>query len=342
MDIEFIRHIGKLNTINPPKKPIVSVVIPTYNRSFCIAQTLDSVFKQTYSDYEVIVVDDGSTDNTAEIIKGYGELVRYVYQQNSGASAARNTGVHIAHGDWIAFLDSDDEWFPDKLKIQMDDVSANPNAVAHMVDAIIGDQQHFPGTLFSLRGTRTKYEHEPVRQRPLIDVLETQFFTPCWLLNRKAIQSAGSFNTSKRIFEDIDLLTRVALQGPFLVNCYVGTHVHRKPGDSGALSHLYQTSRQESLKNIITMYENLNLSKKLTKKEVRYVKKELAAYYLELAITQGKYKKTTNYYNAIISSLKYNHSLFGLAKVLALLMIGVGGFEALRRIKNIDKKDIRH
>jgi len=290
----------------------------------------------------VIVVDDGSTDNTKQIIEGYGQKVKYFYQQNLGASAARNTGIDKAKGEWIAFLDSDDEWFPEKLKIQIDDLNAHPFAKAHMVDAIIDDQQHFQSSLFSIMGKWESYERELVRERPLIDVLETQFFTSCWLLNRETIKSAGAFNASMRIFEDIDLLTRVALEGPFLVNCYVGTNMRRKLGGSvPPLSDLYQTSRQESLKNIIAMYKNLILSNKLTKKEIRYTKKELAANYVELAIAQGKYKKNICYYNALTASLKWNHTLFGLAKVLTLLLFGVRGFEALRRIKNIDQKEFR-
>lgn len=100
-------------------KPIVSVVIPTYNHERYIAEALDSVLAQTYKDYEVIVVDDGSTDNTREVVKSYGDAVRYIYQQNKRMSAARNTGIRAAQGEYIAFLDSDDTWYPQKLEKQM-------------------------------------------------------------------------------------------------------------------------------------------------------------------------------------------------------------------------------
>jgi len=320
-------------------RPTVSVVIPTYNRDFCIVQTLETVFNQTYTDYEVIVVDDGSTDNTSQLINGrYKEKVKYIYQSNAGVSIARNTGIQAAQGDWIAFLDSDDEWLPEKLRYQMEDLGANTGAVAHMVDVLISGSEK---TMFELRGLRVEFERQPFRERPLCEVLKSTFFPSSWVVSRNAIQAAGYFNTSMRIFEDTDLLSRVALEGAFLVNCYVGTNIRRKPGDSGALSDLYQTARQESLSNIITMYKNLILSKKTTKKEIIYIEKELAANYLELAIAQGKYKKNICYYSTLAASLKCDHTFFGLAKVLILLILGVRGFEVLRRIKNIDQKELR-
>ena len=98
----------------------VSAIIPAYNREKTIARAIDSVLAQKYSVAEVIVVDDGSTDNTSGIVKSYGEKVRYYYQDNSGAAAARNKGVHEARYGWIAFLDSDDFWLPDHLQRMTD------------------------------------------------------------------------------------------------------------------------------------------------------------------------------------------------------------------------------
>jgi glycosyltransferase involved in cell wall biosynthesis len=323
---------------NNSNNPMVSVIIPSYNRGHCIEQTLDTVFKQSYTEFEVIVVDDGSTDDTAQLIKAYRREINYIYQKNAGASAARNTGIDNAKGDWIAFLDSDDEWYPDKLKVQMDDLRTNPGMVAHIVDCNVGDHQE---TLFSLRKTRTNYEQEPIRQRPLIDVLETQFFTSCWILKKETIKSVGAFNNQLRIFEDIDLLVRIAQQGPFMVNCYVGTHMYRKPGESGALSDLYQSSRQESLKNLIAMYKNLAHAQGLTESESKYIKKQLAGSCLELTVAIGKKEKNLAYYQCLLDALKWDHSPFGTVKVLVLFILGIAGYEALQKVKNRNKKALR-
>lgn len=92
--------------------PKFSVIIPTYNRATLLREALDSVFAQKFTDYEVIVVDDGSTDETAAVVDSYGGRIRYFQQKNQGPGAARNWGVNSADGEYIAFLDSDDLWFP--------------------------------------------------------------------------------------------------------------------------------------------------------------------------------------------------------------------------------------
>jgi glycosyltransferase involved in cell wall biosynthesis len=92
--------------------PLFSVIIPTYNRAALIGQAVDSVFAQMYNDYEVIVVDDGSTDRTTDVLQDYGDRIRVLHQQNTGPGAARNAGVRQARGVYVAFLDSDDVWFP--------------------------------------------------------------------------------------------------------------------------------------------------------------------------------------------------------------------------------------
>lgn len=99
--------------------PNVSVIIPAYNRAFIIGQTIDSVLQQTYGNYEIIVVDDGSTDNTYEALKPYWDKIRYEYKENGGIASARNRGLELAQGEYIAFLDSDDFWKPEKLEKQM-------------------------------------------------------------------------------------------------------------------------------------------------------------------------------------------------------------------------------
>ena len=92
----------------------VSVIIPTYNRSHCLGDAIDSVLAQTHKNLEIIVVDDGSTDGTKDIVRSYGWPVKYIYQTNQGVSAARNRGIKEARSEWIAFLDSDDEWHQKK------------------------------------------------------------------------------------------------------------------------------------------------------------------------------------------------------------------------------------
>ena len=108
--------------------PRISVVIPAYNAAPYIAAAIDSVVGQTYKDLEIIVVDDGSVDNTAAVLQTYGNKVRYVRQENQGVSSARNHGIRVAQGELIAFLDADDVWFPEKLELQTQFLSAHEEA----------------------------------------------------------------------------------------------------------------------------------------------------------------------------------------------------------------------
>lgn len=107
--------------------PKVSVVIPTYNSAKYLPQALDSVLQQTYTDYEIIAIDDGSTDNTRAVIEPYLAKIHYVYQENQGVAAARNRGIELAKGELIAFLDADDLFLPDKLQAQVAIFEAQPD-----------------------------------------------------------------------------------------------------------------------------------------------------------------------------------------------------------------------
>ena len=97
----------------------VSVIIPTYQRAHVVGRAINSALAQTYPDIEILIIDDGSTDNTAQVVQGYGSNVHYIYQGNQGRPAARNNGIRHATGEFIAILDSDDWWQPSKLEKQV-------------------------------------------------------------------------------------------------------------------------------------------------------------------------------------------------------------------------------
>lgn len=108
--------------------PKVNIIIPTFNRAYCIERAIDSVLNQTFKDFDLWIVDDGSTDNTGELLTKYGTDKRFNYcrVENGGVSKARNIGVSKTSGEWLAFLDSDDEWLEDKLERQIKYIKENP------------------------------------------------------------------------------------------------------------------------------------------------------------------------------------------------------------------------
>ena len=140
-----------------PHKPLVSVITPTYNRAYCLPRTLDSALAQTHADLEILVVDDGSTDDTRALIaQKYAKepRVRYIYQENQRVAAARNHGLELARGEYIAFLDSDDLWEPWKLELQVACMERYPDVGMTWTDMQALDPD---GNIVSPRFLRTMY-----------------------------------------------------------------------------------------------------------------------------------------------------------------------------------------
>ena len=187
--------------------PLVSVVIPTYNYGRFIGETVESVLTQTYRPVETIIVDDGSTDDTRERVAGYGGRVRYIYQQNSGLSAARNTGIHAAKGEFIALLDSDDLWLPDKLERQIDVCIQYPDSALVATERFAIDET----------GQRLDYVAESCaragfRELTARDLLEFPAFSPSSVVLRKdALLAVGGFDEALTAVEDMEMWVRIAV-----------------------------------------------------------------------------------------------------------------------------------
>ncbi|MBI4572082.1 MAG: glycosyltransferase family 2 protein [candidate division NC10 bacterium] len=184
---------------------LVSVIIPTHNRAALVREAIESALNQTYPAREVIVVDDGSTDETPEVLARYGDAIRTVRTANRGCAAARNAGVGVARGQYLAFVDSDDAAPPDRLSLQVPVLDAHPD-----VGIVYGNSIAFGP---DLPGEQV---HHPVRPDPDGSVAEGIFFTTrigfdSVLLRRAAVEQAGGFDESLRHNEDTDLLLRVAL-----------------------------------------------------------------------------------------------------------------------------------
>jgi len=202
--------------------PLVSIIIPVYNGEKFIIETLDSVFAQTYRPIEAIVIDDGSIDKTAEIVKSYqrlnyqtgtqGSLI-YIHQKNSGPSKARNTGIKAAKGDYIAFLDADDLWTPMKLERQMEYITSN-----NKISLVFGDMKVFNDKGISADSSFKKKGYPPCDERGRVlnafERLVEKNYIPSGtvLLKKKCFENAGYFDESISHGEDYDLWLRIALK----------------------------------------------------------------------------------------------------------------------------------
>ncbi len=198
----------------------VSVIIPTYNRIQFIEIAIKSILNQTYKPIEIILIDDGSNDGTFDMVKKRFPFVELVYQPNSGVSCARNVGIKMARGDWIAFLDSDDEWLPEKLTTQIHSIRNNPNILFfHSNEIWIKN-----GLRINQGKKHAKYGGQIFEK--CLDICRIS--PSSVVMHRKIFQNIGLFDESLPICEDYDMWLRVTSRykvfysNKFLINKYGG------------------------------------------------------------------------------------------------------------------------
>jgi len=176
---------------------LISVIIPTYNRADLIKDAISTVLAQTYQNFEIVVVDDGSQDNTAEIIRDFGdERIKYIYQENSGVSSARNNGIKNASGEYVAFLDSDDLWHPQKLEKQLSVLENNPDA------GLVTTSSQY---------TTKKIKKHCAKSNILLNPYKVFCGTPTLLIRKNVLETAGLFDEYMALCEDWDLFFRISL-----------------------------------------------------------------------------------------------------------------------------------
>jgi len=200
--------------------PMVSVIIPTYNRGSLVTAAIDSVLAQTFTDFELIVVDDGSTDDTAKRLGPYLDRIRYVHQANLGASAAQNAGLREASGEWVAILASDDIWHPTKLERQFEAIgSLGPAFGACFTDCRFVGNPKMQATAFEEAGFKPDQAFGPLRN-PLRYVWEAGFglYVQSLLASRSLVMEVGGFDESLNYSEDRDLVFKLSFRTEF---CYV-------------------------------------------------------------------------------------------------------------------------
>lgn len=239
----------------------ISVVIPAYNARAYIGRTIESVLRQTHPPSEIIVVDDGSTDNTAEVIRGFAGRVKLIEQANAGASAARNAGIEAATGDWIAFLDGDDEWLDQRLEKQADYLRRYPELVwvtGNYYECFC-DPDH------------TLIPHEQGKSDALLEVdgyFEDYFdsykasccgHTDMMLIRRDVLYEAGLFCVGQPRMNDEDMWFRIAYRYPKVG--YVKEPLaiyHRGVGGSIVKTHNHPEIVIELIQRHLTLAEEQN------------------------------------------------------------------------------------
>jgi glycosyltransferase involved in cell wall biosynthesis len=194
--------------------PTIAAIVPSYNRAHCVGYAIDSILAQTHPCDEIIVVDDGSTDNTPDVLAAYGDAIRVIRQENAGVSAARNAGIRAATSDWIAFLDSDDIWKPEKVAIQREFLRPDTTVLVATNWAYETNRHSAAFDDLQLDG-----QHR-VLTDPLLHLCRDpghRLWLPTWAVRRAALLRVNGFDARMRIGEDNRLLFQLAYLGTFVL-----------------------------------------------------------------------------------------------------------------------------
>lgn len=224
----------------------VAVIIPCYNAAPYLSRALDSVFAQTYRDYCVYVINDGSSDDTAAVLRSYAGRIISLEQEHSGQAAARNHGIRLSDNPYLAFLDADDEWLPKKLERQIKMLRETPATGMIYSDCFTKGDNRFSGSYFARIGT-------PTGGRVFEQFLTTcGVYTPTVIVRRECLLDVGLFDETFPVGEDYNLWLRIAARWEVEVIPEVLAIRHVTPG---SLSRT--TSSEQVASNVVTVFEKL-------------------------------------------------------------------------------------
>jgi glycosyltransferase involved in cell wall biosynthesis len=313
----------------------VSVIIPTYNRAHCVDLAIDSVLAQTSAAVEIIVVDDGSTDETAQMLAKYGDAIHVIRQANQGVAAARNAGIQAAQSKWIAFLDSDDEWEPDKIARQSESLSSDSNVVAHVTNGwVYTANSSEPVDWFSVRGLSSSQNIPLHVADPLRWVLATLFMTPGLVARKDAVAAVGGFDTSLCMFEDLDLLARLALHGAFGIDRTPLFRVYRRGPTGTSLTEQCAASVDRMARSLSYVYSKLLRCPGLTQTDLRDLRRRLSARRADVAVAERAELGVLESLPTFTRSIRDYPSITAGVRAAAGLLGGVKAIEWLRRCRH--------
>jgi len=234
-------------------RPLVSVIIPTYNRRDLLREAIDSVLSQTFKDFELIVVDDGSVDGTGRMLRRYGDRLTYVVQENRGVSVARNRGIDLAGGGYITFLDSDDLWMPTKLETQM-----------RLFQDQRGARVCYTDEVWIRNGKRVnqKKRHAKYAGWIYVHCLPLCIISPSSVcLRREVLDTVGLFDPKMFVCEDYDLWLRVTARYP--VHFIPEQLIVKRGGHADQLSTRSWGNDRFRVRALVKILENGTLDERL-------------------------------------------------------------------------------
>ncbi len=273
--------------------PTVSVIIHTFNNEKFIAETVESVLKQTYNDYEIIVVDDGSEDGTRNALLPYMQDIRYHYKENGGIASAKNAGISLCNAEFVAFLDHDDLWVPDKLKIQMEHFNNNPQ-----VGLVYAKYTSFRDG----KELRTKPE-KGYSGWIFKELLSKSFIqTSTVMVKRECLDAVGPYDESFTLGDEYDMFLRVAkrFQCSFVDKELTRYRIHDRNASKDDL--LFNKENLRVFKKVYKGYTDLD------EKEKKILRKRIAMYSIKVAkglYSQGQLEESKKYQKEALEYLPF-------------------------------------
>jgi glycosyltransferase involved in cell wall biosynthesis len=258
--------------------PAVSIIVPAYNVTKYIAETLDSILAQTFKDYEIIVVNDGSpdTEDLERVLSPYMNQIVYIKQRNKGLSGARNTAIQAARGELIALLDADDKWMPDYLEVHYQMMKEDPTIDVVYSDAIIfGEALDFGQRYMDICPSDGEVTFESVAtQRCNVMVSAT--------IRRETVIKAGMFDETLRSAEDFDLWLRILKKGGRIVYHNQPLVFYRRRPGSLSSNPLWMSEHG------VKVLEKLKRTLSLTEKERQALNEQIARFKANANLFEGK------------------------------------------------------
>ena len=299
----------------PHATPAVSVIIPAYNSARLIGETLSSVFAQTFADYEVVVVNDGSpdTEELEQVLQPYRARIVYIEQKNSGPAGARNAAIQAARGEYVAFLDSDDIWLPSYLAEQLEVLRADDSIALVSADAVLFGGSALAGqTFMQLWPSR-----EPVTVQKLL-TMKCAVLTSCVVARKERLMAAGLFDEEFLRSEDYDLWLRLAHKGARFAYTHKVLARHRVHDASLA------ADEKSLFESQIAVYQKLSRTEGVADELRQLIARQIERCEADIALLQGKSQLMAGQYAQAIKALNRAHSFYRTNKLrLALFSLRI-------------------
>ena len=319
------------------RDPLVSVIVPAYQAAQFIAATLDSVLAQTFQDFEIIVVNDGSPDSEdlEKVLEPYRSRIIYLRQENQGASAARNTGIRASRGNFIAPLDADDLWEPEHLEAQIAMLEADPSIDMVYADArIFGDAPEAGRTVMELSPSRGEVTFERLATRQC-----TVHHCVC-LIRREILLREGLYDPELRRAEDFDMWLRIAMHGGRI--CYQRRVLGQYRRRGGSLS----SDPVPMIEGFLSVLAKTARAPALSAKQREVVERQILAERATLEVEKARRAVIAGDAETAISHLSRanaQHKSWKITVILLLLHVAPGFVQTLYRwrhgsIRNLEAR----